>query len=165
LWRRSGDYRTTEDVCRKVVQSLHGQPTRERFGLLVSPAVPSRAHLARALAERGLFDEGEVDARELIRMADALDHPFSVVWGCLDLAYLKSVTGESSPAGRLLKRAVGLCREWNTTNCAPIAMAAQGHAYAQSERTEEGISCLRSRRCTTMNAQGSAFTARSVSND
>ena len=35
----SGDYRGTEHVCRKLMQSLHGQPTRERFGLVVFPAV------------------------------------------------------------------------------------------------------------------------------
>ena len=80
----SGDYRGTEHVCRKLMQSLHGQPTRERFGLVVSPAVWSRAQLARALAERGLFDEGDAHGQEAIRIAEALDHPFSVVVGCLE---------------------------------------------------------------------------------
>jgi class 3 adenylate cyclase len=50
----SGDYRATEHVCRKFVQWLDDQPTHERFGLAVFPAVVSRAYLARALAERGL---------------------------------------------------------------------------------------------------------------
>ena len=53
----SGDYRGTEHVCRKLMQSLHGQATHERFGLLVFPAVMARGHLARALAERGISDE------------------------------------------------------------------------------------------------------------
>jgi class 3 adenylate cyclase/tetratricopeptide (TPR) repeat protein len=138
----SGDYRGTERVCRKLMQSLHDQRTGERFGLVTSPAVWSHAQLARALAERGVFDEGDAHGQEAIRIAEALDHPFSVVVGCLDLAYLKSVRGELSQAARLLERAVAQCREWNITSHTPIAMAALGHVYAWSGRIEEGVSCL-----------------------
>jgi hypothetical protein len=38
----SGDYRGTEHRCRQL-QSQRGQRTRERFGLVASPAVWSRA--------------------------------------------------------------------------------------------------------------------------
>jgi hypothetical protein len=98
--------------------------------------------LARALAEHGVFDEGNAHGQEAIRTAEAVDHPFSVVVGCLDLAYLKSVRGELSQAARLLERAVAQCREWNITSHTPIAMAALGHVYAWSGRIEEGVSCL-----------------------
>src|SRR5438445_10862529 len=37
--RLSGDYRWTEHLCRKLMQSLPDQRTRERFGLVVFPAV------------------------------------------------------------------------------------------------------------------------------
>jgi tetratricopeptide (TPR) repeat protein len=139
---RSGDYRETERVCRNLMQSLHQQRTREGFGLVVSPAVMSRATLVRALAERGVFDEGDAHGQQAIRIAEALDHPFSVVVGCLDLAYLKSVRGEVSEAARLLERAVAQCREWNITTHAPIALASLGHVYAWSGRIGEGVSCL-----------------------
>ncbi len=138
----SGDYRATENLCRNLIHSLRGQRARERFGLVTSPAVWSRAQLARALAERGVFDEGDTHGQEAIRIAEALDHPFSVVVGCLDLAYLKSVRGELSQAAPLLERALALCREWNITNHTPIAMAALGHVYASSGRIDEGVSCL-----------------------
>jgi tetratricopeptide (TPR) repeat protein len=124
------------------MQSLHDQRSRERFGLAVFPTVMSRAQLSRALAERGVFDEGDAHGQEAIRIAEALDHPFSVVVGCLDLAYLKSVRGELSQAARLLERAVAQCREWNITSHTPIAMAALGHVYAWSGRIEEGVSSL-----------------------
>jgi hypothetical protein len=88
----SGDYRATEHVCRNLMQSLHDQRTREGFGLATFPAVYSRAVLARVLAERGIFDEGDTHGQEAIRIAEALDHPFSVVVGCLDLAYVNDVT-------------------------------------------------------------------------
>jgi len=138
----SGDYRGTEHVCRKLMQSLHDQRTRERFGLVVSPAVWSHAQLARALAERGVFDEGDAHGQEAIRIAEALDHPFSVLVGCLELAYLKNVRGELSQATPLLERAVAQCREWNITSHIPIAMASLGHVYALSGRIAEGVSRL-----------------------
>jgi tetratricopeptide (TPR) repeat protein len=138
----SCDYRATERVCRKLMQSLHGQPARERFGLVVSPAVWSHAKLARALAERGVFEEGDAHGQEAIRIAEALDHPFSVVVGCLDLAYLKSIRGELGQAAGLLERAVAQCSEWNITDHTAIAMASLGHVYAWSGRIGEGISCL-----------------------
>jgi tetratricopeptide (TPR) repeat protein len=138
----SGDYRGTEHRCRQLMQSLRGQRTRERFGLVASPAVWSRAQLARALAERGVFDEGDAQGRESIRIAEALDHPFSVVVGCLELAYLKTIRGELSQAAGLIERALAQCREWNTTSHTPIATASLGHVYAWSGRIEEGLSCL-----------------------
>jgi tetratricopeptide (TPR) repeat protein len=124
------------------MQLLHDQQTRERFGLAVFPAVMSRAQLARALAERGVFDEGDAHGHEAIRIAEGLDHPFSVVVGCLELAYLNSVRGELSQAARLLERVVARCREWNITTHTPIAMAALGRVYAWSGRIEEGVSYL-----------------------
>jgi class 3 adenylate cyclase/tetratricopeptide (TPR) repeat protein len=141
--RLSGDYRGAEQICRSLMRSLHDQPTRERFGLAVFPAVMSRGLLAHALAERGVFDEGHACGQEAIRIADALDHPLSVLWGCLELAHLKHVRREVTEAVRLLERAVAQGREWNITSHIPMAMAALGHMYAWSGRIGEGISCLR----------------------
>src|SRR5437867_6006089 len=124
------------------MQSRHYQRTRERCVLATFPAVYSRADQSRVLAERGIFDEGDTHGQEAIRIAEALDHPFSVVVGCLDLAYLKSVRGERSQAVRLLERAVAQCREWNITSHTPIAMAALRHVYSGSGSIAEGLSYL-----------------------
>jgi hypothetical protein len=48
-----GDYRRTEDHCRRLMQSLQGERSREQFGVAAFPVVLSRAWLARALAEQG----------------------------------------------------------------------------------------------------------------
>jgi class 3 adenylate cyclase/tetratricopeptide (TPR) repeat protein len=138
----SGDYRAAERVCRKFVESLRDQPIRERFGLAIFPAVVSRAHLARVLAELGEFDEADAHGHEAIGIAEALDHPFSVSLGCFDLAYLKRVRGQPTEAVRLLERAVAECREWNITSHTPMVMASLGHAYALSGRSAEGLSYL-----------------------
>ncbi len=138
----AGDFRRAEDVCRRLMRSLRDQPTRERFGLAVFPAVMSRSHLARILAERGVFDEGDAHGHEAIRIAEDLDHPFSAVVGCLDLAYLKSVRGQLSQAAQILERAVGQSREWNFTSQMPTALASLGYVYAWSGRIDEGLAFL-----------------------
>ena len=138
----SGDHRGTEDACRRLMELLQGDRTRERFNLWQFPAVLSRAFLARALAERGLFDEGETHGHEAIRIAEALDHRFSLIEACLGLAYVHGVKGDLSQALRPAERAVALGGE-NITIFVPSAMAALGHVYAVSGRVGEGISWLK----------------------
>jgi class 3 adenylate cyclase/tetratricopeptide (TPR) repeat protein len=138
----SGDYRGTERVCRALMNSLPGDLSRERFGLVAYPAVVSRAFLARALAELGEFDEGRDTGREAVQLAEAIGHPFSLVWACLNLGHLEGLRGEFAAATAPIERAVALSREWNLAYLMPIALAALGHVYAESGRLEEGVSWL-----------------------
>jgi tetratricopeptide (TPR) repeat protein len=137
-----GDYREVEHVSRRMMRLLQGDRAREHFGLAVFPAVMSRAFLAAALAERGVFDEGAVHGQEAIRIAETLDHPYSLIVACHGLAYLSSVRGELSHADQLLERAIVLSRDWNITLWTPIVMASLGHVYASTGRVAEGVSLL-----------------------
>jgi tetratricopeptide (TPR) repeat protein len=125
-----------------LLHSLQGDRARERFGLAVLPAVLSHAYLARALAERGSFEEGHAHGQEALRIAEALDHPLSVVWACLGQAYLNSTQGDLGPGARLLEPALALCRERSITTYIPVTMAPLGHTYARSGRIAEGVSLL-----------------------
>ena len=138
----AGDHRGAEQAGRRLMQSLPADRVHERFGLALPPAVHSRAYLARVLAEQGMFEEGQAHGLEAMRIAEALDHPFSVLWACLGHAYLYSIRGELSQASRLLERAAALCREWSFTTYLPVTMASLGHAYGWSGRVEEGLSLL-----------------------
>jgi class 3 adenylate cyclase/tetratricopeptide (TPR) repeat protein len=138
----SGDYRGTERRCRTLIDALQGDLSRDRFGLVAYPAVVARAFLARALAELGLFEEGRSHGREAVRLAESLDHPFSLIWACLNLGRLEAVRGEFIGATMLLERAVALSNEWNVAYLTPIALAALGHAYAWSGNLEKSISLL-----------------------
>jgi class 3 adenylate cyclase/tetratricopeptide (TPR) repeat protein len=137
-----GDYQGAENLCRKLMQALHGERTREQYRVAVFPAVLCRVVLARALAERGGFDKGDAVGQEAIHIAEALDHPYSIIWACLGLASLHHLRGDLSQAARLLERAVALCRERTITIWIPLATASLGHVYAQSGRLEEGMSWL-----------------------
>jgi hypothetical protein len=106
------------------------------------PAVLSRTFLARTLAERGVFDEGEAHGHDALRIAEALDHPLSLVEACVGLAYVQSIRGDLKAAARVAERAVALCRDWNLSAFAPPAMASLGHVYVGSGRVEEGLPWL-----------------------
>ncbi len=94
----SGDYRGTERASRSLLKSLPGQPTRERFGLATSPAVWSHAQLARALAERGVFDEG--DPHYLL--ADKVENARACAERAVTLARGRGERGDEAWALRLL---------------------------------------------------------------
>jgi tetratricopeptide (TPR) repeat protein len=119
-----------------------GDLSRNRFGLVAYPAVVARAFLARALAELGEFDEGREHGEEAVRLAEAVDHPFSLIWACLNLGRLEALGGEFMREIMLLERAVALSQEWNIAYLTPIALAALGDVYARSGRVEEGVSWL-----------------------
>ena len=63
---------------------LEGARRHERFGQVVLPAVSSYAWLAWCHAELGMFDEGRTLGQEGLRIAEAVDHPGSLMlasWG------------------------------------------------------------------------------------
>ena len=76
-------------------------------------------------ADRGEFKEGIAHGQEGIRLAEALDHPYSLAFACWALAYLQITRGELSHAVRLLERGVALSREWNLTYL--FSGATRGH--------------------------------------
>jgi tetratricopeptide (TPR) repeat protein len=138
----SGDYRGTERLCRTLINDLPGDLSRNRFGLLAYPAVVAHSLLARALGELGIFGEGHDHGQEAVRLAASLDHPFSLIWACLNLGHLEGLRGEFNQAIMPLERAVALSNDWNIAYLTPIALAALGHAYARLGRVEEGVSWL-----------------------
>jgi class 3 adenylate cyclase/tetratricopeptide (TPR) repeat protein len=138
----SGDYRGTERRCRTLIDTLPGDLSRNRFGLVAYPAVVACAFLARALAELGAFGEGRDHGQEAVRLAESLDHPFSLIWACLNLGRLEGLRGEFTRAIILLEHAVTLSNELNIAYLTPIALAALGHIYARSGRVEQGVSWL-----------------------
>src|SRR5215831_7901123 len=142
LGNLSGDYHGTERRCRSLIDALPGDLSRNRFGLVAYPAVVARAFLARALAELGAFDEGREYGEEAVRLAESLDHQFSLIWACLNLGRLEELRGEFNRAIMALERALAISNEWNIAYLTPLALASLGHVYARSGRVEEGVSWL-----------------------
>jgi tetratricopeptide (TPR) repeat protein len=138
----SGNYRPAETFLQKVVHLLGGDRSRDRCGLTGFPAAMARGWLAWALAERGAFDEGIVYGQDGLRLAEALDHPYSWIatsWGGAHLYYLR---GEISHAVRLLERALALCRDWDILMLSGTTAGHLGFVYVLSGRVAEGLPLL-----------------------
>jgi class 3 adenylate cyclase/tetratricopeptide (TPR) repeat protein len=79
-----GDYRRAIDCFTQTVASLDGARRYERYSRTTLPAVFARAWLAVCHAELGTFAEGWAFGEEGCRIAEAVDHPGSLMvalWG------------------------------------------------------------------------------------
>ena len=137
-----GDYHQIDDLFRKIMQSLPGDLSLARLPVTEFPAPVAHTYFGLALAERGRFDEGIAQAKEGIRLANAADHPFTLVLGCWGLGYVYGLRGELSLAIRLLERGQALSREWNLTVLSPRVTGFLGSVYVGLQRMSDGLSLL-----------------------
>ena len=137
-----GDYPRAMGLLRGNVESLTGDLLRERFGTGALPAVISRAWLARCLAELGVFPEGIVHGEEAVRIAEAVDHPNSLIHAYLGVGLLSLRTRDLSRVIPVLERCLDLCRVYNILLWFPETASALGCAYALFGRVAEALPLL-----------------------
>ncbi|OGK77313.1 MAG: hypothetical protein A2X52_07685 [Candidatus Rokubacteria bacterium GWC2_70_16] len=138
----AGDYRRAGEVLERTSQPLAGDLGRERFGLAGFPVVMVRVFWIWALAERGEFGEGINRGHEALRLAETLNHPYSLAFACRSLGHVYGVKGDFRHAVSLLERGVALCQEWNLHFVAPTLTEMLGYVYALSGRLPEGLELL-----------------------
>jgi class 3 adenylate cyclase/tetratricopeptide (TPR) repeat protein len=142
-----GDYRRATAHMRTVAElpedeavAAQFRPTQAR-----SPAgfrAISLGWLTRCLAETGHFDEGHVYGQEAVRLAEGIDHLYSLACACWGLGCLHVVRGDFGQAVLVLERALKTAREARATRLFPQVMRALGLGYARSGRADAGISLL-----------------------
>jgi tetratricopeptide (TPR) repeat protein len=141
-YEAQGDYRRAIDCLRQTVASLDGARCHERFGRVFLPAVLARAHLATCHAELGLFAEGRTLGNEGLQMAEAVDHPASLMVAFAGVGLLALRQGDLPRALPRLERAVGLCQDADLPFYFPTEAAALGAAYTLDGRVAEAIELL-----------------------
>ena len=119
-----------------------GSGIRESFGLVGYPAVNSRAWFVRCLAELGAFPEGIAQGAAAVRIAEAVDHPHSLIHAYLGVGFLALRTRDLSTAIPVLERCLELCRVYNILLWFPETAAALGCAYAWTGRVTEALPLL-----------------------
>jgi len=141
-----GDYRRAATLMRTVVElpqdaaAAQFRPTQAG-----SPAgfrAVSLAWIARCLAEIGEFEEGRAHGREAVRLAENIDHPYSLSSACWGLGYVHATQGDFLQAVPVLERALMTAREGGVTRLLPQVMRPLGLAYALSGRVIEAVSLL-----------------------
>jgi len=137
-----GDYRRAMGFLRRNVESLTGDLIGERCGLTALPAVVSRAWLVRCLAELGVFPEGIAHAEEAVRIAEAADHPNSLIHAYLGGGLLFLRMRDLSRAIPILERGLELCRIWDILSLFPHTASALACAYACAGRVAAALLLL-----------------------
>jgi len=137
-----GDYRRAIDCWGQVVASLDGARRYEFLGLPNLPAVRSRAQLAWCHAELGTFAEGRALGEEGLRIAEAVDHPGSLMLASWGIGLLSLRQGDLPRALPRLERAVGICQEADFPALFPRMAAALGAAYTLGGRVADAVPLL-----------------------
>jgi len=138
----AGDYGSGLAFLRETVQSLEGDLGRERYGLVGLPAVMARTYLTWIHAERGEFEAALAHGRDGVRLAEAVDHPYSLIIACWGLLYLHAGRQELDHVHQLSERALALARKWDPPLPSAITTGIVGHAYAVAGRTADGLALL-----------------------
>jgi class 3 adenylate cyclase/tetratricopeptide (TPR) repeat protein len=141
-YRSMGQYRRAAEILRGSIEALNREQELERFGLVGLPAVISRTNLVWALAELGDFAEAASCAAESVRIAEAADDSYSLIFAYLGPGVLALIKGDLLQATNVLERAVGLCRTWTVPVLAPVAASLLGAAYVLAGRSSEALPLL-----------------------
>jgi tetratricopeptide (TPR) repeat protein len=136
------DYRRAAEAFRKNVELLHGVPLRERFGTAAIQSVFSRAFLVWCLAELGAFAKGRAHGEDALRLAEAVEHPYSLAWAYVAVGHLSLRQGALSQAIRVLERGLALSEAVHIPLTIHHCNERLGAAYALSGRVPEALSLL-----------------------
>jgi tetratricopeptide (TPR) repeat protein len=139
-YQAQGDYRRAIDCLRQTAVALGGAQRRERFGQVLLPAVQSHARLAWCHAELGTFAEGQALGDEGLSIAEAVDHPGSLLFASWGIGLLALRRGGLSRALPRLEYAMGICQDADLPIYFPRLAAALGEAYTLSGRLAEAVS-------------------------
>jgi tetratricopeptide (TPR) repeat protein len=137
-----GEYHRAMNCLKWNVEALQDELLQERFGMVGLPSVLSRAFLALCLAELGMFAEGIAYGEEGARVAEVVNHPFSLITVYYSVGLLSLCQGTLDKAILALERAVRLCQDTNILLQFLRAASALGAAYALSGRVAQALPLL-----------------------
>jgi len=118
-YHAQGDYRRAIDCFGQTVASLDEARRHERLGQAILPAVQSCALLAWCHAELGTFAEGSTLGDEGLRVAEAVDHPESLMIAYNGPGLLALRQGDLHRALPRLERPWASVRKPTSRPCSP----------------------------------------------
>jgi tetratricopeptide (TPR) repeat protein len=104
--------------------------------------VLSRVYLSWSLAELGAFVESLARGEEAVRIAEAAEQPFSLIWAYFGIGQLYLRKGDFHRSISVLERGLSLCQDWHIPALFPAVASPLGAAYALSGRVAEALPLL-----------------------
>ena len=129
-------------LFQQVVTTLAGARAAERLGEPGPPAQFARAFLGWSLAELGRFDEAVTVGEESLRMAQAIDEPFTLMHGYLGVGIPYLARGDFARAIPPLERGLALCRATDIHLWLGEIAVDLGLAYARAGRIDDALPVL-----------------------
>ena len=137
-----GDYRRAAGFLVRNVDILDNERMLRHYGFAQLPSVHSRTCLVWCLAELGEFEEGVRIGRDAIRIAESVDHPFTLATAHAGIGALYVRQGNIEAGLPILEQGLGLCRTWKLSLWFPPIASALGIGYMQSGRVGDAVSIL-----------------------
>jgi class 3 adenylate cyclase/tetratricopeptide (TPR) repeat protein len=137
-----GDFRRAIDLSERSMSLIEGKPVSERFGMAGVASVVTPFPLLNSLAELGNLANGIAQGEEVVRIAETVGHPFSLVNACLMLSHIYIVKGDLERATSLAERCLDICRNAEVVSEISWAAAQLGYAYLHLGRIADALTLL-----------------------
>jgi DNA-binding NtrC family response regulator/tetratricopeptide (TPR) repeat protein len=137
-----GDYRTAITFLEWNVAALGGGREREFLGHSQLPSVHARTNLAWCHAELGEFDAAVRRGQEGIRIAESVDHPYTLANACAGVGGAYARRGDLASAIPVLERGLELCRSWTLSLWFPRVATSLGEIFVLAGRAGEAVVLL-----------------------
>ncbi len=135
-----GDYRRAINALTPAVQYFSAERVGQRLhGTTGFPSVIVRQWTAWCLTECGEISEASAQAEEAMKIAEALDNPFSMAQAWWQLGHISLFRRDLGKALPALERVLQINRSTNLSIWSPWAAAALGSAYALSGRLADAV--------------------------
>ena len=137
-----GDYRRAAGFLTRNVEALDGDRMLQSYGFAQFPSVHSRTSLVWCLTELGEFEDGARIGRDGLRIAEAVDHPFTLATAHAGIGSLYVRQGNLEAGIPILERGLDLCRTWKLSLWFPPVASALGVGYSLSGRVADAVPLL-----------------------
>jgi tetratricopeptide (TPR) repeat protein len=138
-----GEYEAVVKVTTDNLAALPADWTYEYFGNVAPASVFDRAWLAMALAQLGRFSEAARFEAEAIRLAEPMQHAFTLGRAYLAAGTLHPLQGNWAKARSLVERWIEVARKGNVALHLPWAVASSAWILSELGQTSEALLRLR----------------------
>ena len=140
----AGDHQRLDALVSQVLHVPPGDLWKEHFGITAYyPAAMLRGQWAASLALRGEFAAAFAQGGEALRLAEAVDHPFTLAVVCWALSIAYEIRGRFEDAISLAQRGLVVCRERHVPFLVPFLQGRLAASIALAGDIAEGQRLLR----------------------
>jgi tetratricopeptide (TPR) repeat protein len=137
-----GDFRRAQELFHRNVALLTDDLAQTHLGMAAMPAVTSRMYLVYCHAQLGEFAAGVTHGAASIQLAEAAQHPLSLVFAQRSVGSLYLDQGDVPMAISWLEQSLALCQQWDIRDGLPMHLTRLGYAYALAGRLAEALPLL-----------------------